>query len=136
SALLRPGAGPGRPYVAFDVPKASGGVRTQHAPRAALKRVQRIVLEQVLAPLDAHPAAHGFVPGRSAVTNARPHVSARLVLKMDLRDFFPTIHFGRLLGLFDHYGAGRAAGRALAAIVTYRPTLPDGRVSWPSVLPQ
>src|SRR5262249_41065408 len=54
----------------------------------------------------------------------------------DLRDFFPTIHFGRLVGLFVHYGAGREAARTLATIVTYRPTLPDGRVSWPSVLPQ
>jgi hypothetical protein len=136
AALIRPGAGPGCAYVAFEVPKARGGVRVLHAPRAALKRAQRRILDQLLAPLEAHPAAHGFVPGRSVVTNAAPHVGARLVLKMDLRDFFPTIHFGRLVGLFRRHGAGAPAAEALAALVTYRPTLPDGRVSWPSLLPQ
>ena len=39
--LLRPGEGPGAPYVAFEIPKASGGTRTIHAPRPALKAVQR-----------------------------------------------------------------------------------------------
>ena len=134
--LLRPGAGPGSPYVAFEVPKASGGVRVLHAPRPALKRIQRVVLKELLLPLDAHPAAHGFVRGRSVVTNAAPHVGARLLLKMDLVDFFPTIHFGRLVGLFQHYGAGEEAARVLAAVVTHRAKLPDGRVAWPSVLPQ
>lgn len=134
--MLRPGAGPGCPYVAFDIPKATGGARTLHAPRAPLKRVQRIVLRALLAPLEVHPAAHGFVAGRSIVTNAAPHVGGRIVVKMDLADFFPTIHFGRIIGLFEHYGSGREAARLLAAIVTYRPRLADGRVAWPSVLPQ
>ncbi|MCC7538040.1 MAG: RNA-directed DNA polymerase [Deltaproteobacteria bacterium] len=136
SRMIRPGHGSGRPYVAFEIPKATGGVRTLHAPRPALKRVQRLILERLLAPLEVHAAAHGFVRGRSTITNAIPHVGARIVVKMDLIDFFPTIHFGRLVGLFQHYGASVDAARTLAAVVTYRPTLPDGRVSWPSVLPQ
>jgi RNA-directed DNA polymerase len=134
--LLRPGAGPGCAYVAFEIPKATGGVRTLHAPRQPLKKIQRALLEKLLDPIAAHPAAHGFVRGRSIVTNAKPHVGAAVVVKMDLADFFPTIHFGRLVGLFEHYGAGRAAARALSAIVSFRPKLPDGRVAWPSVLPQ
>jgi hypothetical protein len=134
--LLRPGAGRGAPYVAFDVPKATGGVRTLHAPRPRLKRLQRRILDELLAPLEVHPSAHGFVPGRSTVTNARAHVAARIVVKMDLAEFFPTIHFGRVVGLFEQYGAGREASRMLAALVTHRPVLSDGRVAWPSTLPQ
>jgi hypothetical protein len=136
TVLLRPGAGPGCAYVAFEIPKATGGVRVLHAPREPLKRIQRTILRDILATLEAHPAAHGFVSGRSTVTNAKPHVGARIVVKMDLVDFFPTIHFGRLAGLLEHYGAGREAAKALAAIVTYRSKLVDGRVAWPSVLPQ
>lgn len=136
SRLLRPGAGPGCPYVAFVVPKASGGERTLHAPRPELKRLQGTVLRRLLAPLEPHPAAHGFVPGRSTVTNAQPHVGSQVVVKMDLVDFFPTIHFARLVGLFEQHGAGKQAAKTLAALVTYRPRLSDGRVAWPSVLPQ
>src|SRR6187399_1139547 len=134
--LLRPGAGPGHPYVAFEVPKASGGVRVLHAPRPELKRLQRELLRMFLAPLEAHTAAHGFVAGRSTVTNATPHIGARVILKLDIVDFFPTIHFGRVAGLFERHGAGHEAARTLAAIVTFRPKLPDGRIAWPSVLPQ
>jgi hypothetical protein len=136
TALVRPGDGPGSPYVAFEVPKASGGIRVLHAPRPALKRIQQRILRDLLDPLEVHPSAHGFVRGRSTVTNASPHVGAGLLVKMDIVDFFPTIHFGRVAGLFRLYGAGDEASKALAALVTYRPVLPDGRVAWPSILPQ
>jgi hypothetical protein len=135
-AMTRPGAGPGSPYVRFEVPKSNGAMRVLHAPRPALKRAQRVVLRELLAGLEPHSAAHGFVPGRSTVTNAEAHAGARLLVKMDLVDFFPTIHYGRLIGLFRHYGAGAEAARTLAALVTYRPVLADGRPAWPSVLPQ
>lgn len=70
------------------------------------------------------------------VTNAAPHIGARVILKLDVVDFFPSIHFGRVAGLFEHHGAGTEAAKALAAILTFRPKLPDGRIVWPSVLPQ
>jgi RNA-directed DNA polymerase len=133
---MRPGVGPGTPYVQFEVPKASGGVRLIAAPRADLKKAQQHILRELLDPLETHPACHAFVRGRSTVTNATPHVGSALVLKMDLVDFFPTIHFHRITGLFQHYGASRTSARLLAALVTYRPRLPDGRVAWPSLLPQ
>jgi retron-type reverse transcriptase len=133
---LRPGVGPGTAYVQFEIPKASGGVRHIAAPRAELKEAQRLILRKLLDALEPHPASHAFVTGRSTLTNATPHVGARIVLKMDLADFFPTIHFGRIIGLFEQYGASKAAARSLAALVTYRPTLDDGRVAWPSILPQ
>jgi hypothetical protein len=51
-----------------------------------------------------HPAAHGFVNGRSTVSNATPHVGAELVVKFDLKDFFPTIHYFRVMGFFASLG--------------------------------
>ena len=48
--------------------------------------------------------APGFVTGRSTVTNARPHLGSKLLVKFDLRDFFPTIHYYRVLGLFARLG--------------------------------
>jgi retron-type reverse transcriptase len=66
--------------------------------------VQRRILENILAKVPAHDAAHGFIPGRSTVTNARQHLGAELLVKFDLRDFFPTIHYYRVLGLFARLG--------------------------------
>ena len=66
--------------------------------------MQRNLLREILEKIPVHPAAHGFVPGRSTVTNAAVHAGAELVLKFDLSDFFPTIHFVRVAGLFGSFG--------------------------------
>lgn len=54
--------------------------------------------------MPVHGVAHGFVKGRSTVTNAQPHVGAEVVLKFDLSDFFPTVHYFRIVGLFASFG--------------------------------
>ncbi|MBJ6761520.1 RNA-directed DNA polymerase [Myxococcaceae bacterium JPH2] len=135
-ALMRPGTQSGSGYVEFEVPKRSGGVRRLSAPRPKLKAAQRTLLEQVLARMPAHPAAHGFVSGRSTVTNAEPHVGATVVVRVDLEDFFPSVHFRRVKGLFEAHGYGEEVATTLAGLTTYRAKLPDGTVAWPGVLPQ
>jgi retron-type reverse transcriptase len=134
--LLRAGEGPGAPYVAFEIPKASGGARTIHAPRAALKRVQRKILDGILAHIPAHDACHGFTRRRSTVTNAKPHLRAEIVVRVDLADFFPSIHFRRVEGLFREYGYAPPVARMLAGLTTHRPRLADGTAGWPGVMPQ
>jgi RNA-directed DNA polymerase len=134
--LMRPGTRTGSAYVEFEIPKAKGGTRRIAAPRRALRTAQRKILDEILGKVPQHEAAHGFVAGRSTVTNARPHTGAALVVKTDLKDFFPTVHYRRVAGLFTMLGYGEAVAAALAALTTYRPQLDDGRVVWPGVLPQ
>jgi retron-type reverse transcriptase len=122
--------------VEFDIPKASGGVRTLAAPRPALKAIQRTILREMLRVLPTHEAAHGFVPGRSIMTNAAPHVGAALVVKLDLRDFFPSVHYRRVVGLFEQLGYREDVAALLAGLTTHCRLLPDGRPAWPGVLPQ
>jgi retron-type reverse transcriptase len=92
------------PYTRFSIPKRDGSERVICAPKPQLLWIQRRLLDQVLSKVQAHDAAHGFIPGRSTVTNARPHLGASLLVKFDLRDFFPTIHYYRVLGLFARLG--------------------------------
>ncbi|MEZ4360596.1 MAG: reverse transcriptase family protein [Kofleriaceae bacterium] len=134
--LTRPGTGAGSAYVEFEVAKAKGGTRRLAAPRGPLRRAQRKILDELLAKVPQHDAAHGFVPGRSTVTNAAPHRAAALVIKTDLKDFFPTVHYRRVVGLFVALGYGVPVASALASLTTYRPMLADGTVVWPGVLPQ
>jgi RNA-directed DNA polymerase len=134
--FLRPGTEPGSGYVEFEIPKAKGGTRRIAAPRTPLRKIQRIILDQILAQMPMHDACHGFVKGRSTVTNARPHQGAALVVKLDLKDFFPTVHYRRVRGLFQHIGYNEAAASVLAGLTTYRPKLDDDQVIWPGILPQ
>jgi RNA-directed DNA polymerase len=135
-AFMRPGAESGSGYVEFTIPKATGGVRTICAPRAPLKRLQRSILRDLLAKVPSHDAAHGFLPKRSVVSNARPHEGAAIVVKIDLKDFFPTVHFYRVSGTFRYLGMGEAAAATVAALVTHRNKLPDGTLVMPGALPQ
>ncbi len=136
SAMLRPGAQAGSAYVEFEVPKATGGIRRIAAPRKPLRAAQRQILSDILAKVPVHDAAHGFVKARSTVTNATPHLGAAIVVKMDLVDFFPSIHYRRVVGLFEELGYPTGAAEALAGLCTYRPRLADGRMVWPGLLPQ
>ncbi|MCP3103700.1 reverse transcriptase family protein [Myxococcus sp. K15C18031901] len=135
-ALMRPGSGPGSGYVEFETPKRSGGMRRLCAPRAKLKAAQRALLDQLLSKLATHPAAHGFIAERSTVTNAREHTGANVVVRVDVEDFFPSVHYRRVKGLFEAHGYGAEVSATLAGLTTWRAKLPDGTVVWPGVLPQ
>jgi RNA-directed DNA polymerase len=87
--------------------KRKGGHRLIESPKRTLKQVQRKVLAEILNQVAAHPAAHGFTPGRSTVTNATPHVEAAIVLKFDLADFYASVSFGRVTAIFRGMGYSR-----------------------------
>jgi retron-type reverse transcriptase len=121
------------PYVLFTIPKRDGSPRTICAPKPQLRWTQRRILSEILDKVPAHDAAHGFLTGRSTVTNAQPHLGAEVVLKFDLKDFFPTIHYYRVVGLFASLGYGvaecrfstaddsRAVAPTLARLCCYSP---------------
>lgn len=108
-------------YVYFKIPKRSGGMRQLAAPHRKLAAAQRWILDTILRPLPVEDVAHGFVPGRSVVTNASPHVGQDIVLNFDLEDFFPTITFGRIRGMFQQLGYSPAVATILALICSECP---------------
>lgn len=108
-------------YIRFTVPKKSGGTRNLFAPHANLATAQEWILRNILDKVPTHLAAHGFVAGRSTVTNATPHVGHRVVVNTDLTDFFPTITFPRVLGIFRELGYSPAAATILALLCTESP---------------
>ncbi len=105
-------------YARFTIPKKSGGVREISAPMPRLKRAQYWVLVNILQPLEAHDAAHGFRAKRSILTNARPHAGRRVVINIDLKDFFPTISYRRVKGFFVRLGYPEKVAAPLALICT------------------
>ena len=87
--------------------RRSGGFRLIEAPKRTLKEVQRRILEGILDKIPAHPAVHGFLKGRSVKTFVAPHVGQRVVLRMDLQDFFPSFAAARIETLFRTFGISR-----------------------------
>ena len=83
-----------------------------------LKAAQARILTEILDKVPAHPAAHGFVRGRSIVTNARPHVGQSVVIKLDLRNFYPNVTYSRVVAIFRSLGYCREAAIWLARLTT------------------
>jgi RNA-directed DNA polymerase len=110
-----------RHYVTFEVPKRSGGTRQLSAPLPRMKAAQAWILEHILEKLPTESPAHGFIAGRSTVTNARPHAGKPIVVNQDLVDFFPTITFGRVRGVFLRIGYSPAVATLLALLTTEAP---------------
>ena len=103
-------------YQRFTVPKKAGGVRVISAPMPRLKRAQYWVLDNILAKVPVHPAAHGFLPGHGIVSNAQPHADQDVVINLDLQDFFPSVSHPRIKGLFVQLGYGEAVATVLALL--------------------
>ncbi|MFV0294790.1 MAG: reverse transcriptase domain-containing protein [Hyphomicrobiaceae bacterium] len=108
-------------YKRFQIPKKTGGMRTVSAPMPRLKRAQYWVLDNILARIEPHDAAHGFRAGRSIVSNAAPHVGKAVVVNLDLKDFFPSISFRRVKGVFASLGYPEAQAAVFALLTTEAP---------------
>lgn len=102
------------------VRKRSGGWRLLEMPRFRLREMQRKILHGILESVPIHDCAHGFRAGRSALTNARLHLGRRVVIRLDLRDFFLGIRVCRIQGLFKAMGYPIAAANVLAGLCTAR----------------
>jgi len=90
-------------YSSFKIQKKNGKTRTISTPTTSLKILQQklnCILSIIFTP---KLSSHGFVKGKSIKTNASIHVKSKYVLNIDLKDFFPSINFGRVRGMFMAY---------------------------------
>jgi RNA-directed DNA polymerase len=98
--------------------KAAGSIRLIETPKPHLKGLQRRILSGILNRMPSHPAVHGFVRGRSIKTFAAPHVGRRVVLRMDLENFFPSFPGARVQSFFRTIGYPEQVADLLGGIVT------------------
>lgn len=105
-------------YVQFAIPKRSGGERVILAPKRELKAILRELQEQLVVRLPVSEHAHGFLRGRSIATHAAQHVGKRVVVRLDIKDFFASLHVGRVRGLLIAFGYSYPVAATLAALMT------------------
>ncbi|RYX83678.1 RNA-directed DNA polymerase [bacterium] len=125
-------------YSHFSIPKRSGGTRAISAPRPYLKTAQAKILEGVLKQVEVHQAAAAFLPGLNIGDNAHKHTHTEaggpaVVMRIDLKDFFPSINFNRVAGVFVSLGYNAGISTLLALICTESPRIEatfDGQKSF------
>ena len=124
-----------RHYTCFAIPKKNGGLRIIEAPNKQLKYIQKklnAILEYIYQP---KISTHGYVKTKSVVTNAYPHIGKAIVVNLDIEDFFSSIHFGRILGLFQKqpFNFNKTIAKSLATFVCYNRRLPQGAPTSPVI---
>jgi len=122
-------------YLEFDIKKRNGGTRRISAPATNLKLIQQrlnVVLRAVYRP---KPSVHGFVARRNIMTNAEGHVRKKYVMNIDLENFFDSINFGRVRGMFmaQPYHLPPPVATVLAQICCHGNKLPQGAPTSPIV---
>lgn len=102
------------------IKKRSGGRRRIVVPYNNLKRIQRWILDEILAKEAVHPCCKGFIKGSSVLSNAKVHVGKKYIKKFDLKDFFESIDVRRVYGIFRGIGYSPAVSYDLASLCTIR----------------
>lgn len=137
-------------YRTFKIPKKNGEERTINAPVKELKDIQKKIsklLQDCLNTIyivedkrdhnkEIVSISHGFLRGKSIITNAQAHRNKRYVLNVDLTDFFGKIHYGRVYGFFinnKHFQLSEIVAHAISNIVCYKDGLPQGSPASPVI---
>ncbi|MBN2710981.1 MAG: RNA-directed DNA polymerase [Planctomycetes bacterium] len=117
-------------YNTFQIPKRSGGARTINEPKPETKALQHKIL-RMLRNGNTHKCAVGFRRGRGIVHNAIPHVGKAVVLKMDIRNFFPSVTREKCVTAIMQTGWEKGAAEILADICCLNGGLPQGAPTSP-----
>jgi hypothetical protein len=118
-------------YSEFTIPKRDGSRRTIAAPSEGLKRVQRLILRRVLGRLPVHPSVVGFERGLSFVDHARAHAGRAVIVRFDIREFFPSTPEKRVREYLRAIGWGNEAGAELCRLCCRNGALPQGAPTSP-----
>lgn len=122
-------------YRQFKIRKAAGGSRAIAAPPSVLRGFQRKLLSCITAIVAPKANVHGFTAHRSVKTNAANHIASTVVLNLDLLNFFPSITFGRVYGMFKKHPFNFSHGIAsvLAHMCCLDKLLPQGAPTSPAI---
>jgi RNA-directed DNA polymerase len=120
-------------YREFRIPKQNGQSRIILAPWGTLRRLQAWIQQSILSRVVPHPCAHGFVRGRSIVSNAAEHAGRRVVVRMDVEDFFPSITHRPIRKVFEQLGYPYRVAVLLTNLCTVDGRLPQGAITSPAL---
>lgn len=118
-------------YRTFSIKKRAGGERVIEAPYPSLLQCQTWIYHQILLKSPVHDCAHGYVPGRSIFTNATVHLGCKTLLKMDFKNFFPSVGIGWVIKFFSELGYDKNVAYALAALCCNRGRVVQGASTSP-----
>ncbi len=85
------------------IPKKDRTYRTVYQPSKKLKIIQYWLINNIYKNLAIHPAATAFQKDTSIKDNVYNHKKGKYFLKLDFKDFFPSIHFNDFMPIVSKW---------------------------------
>ncbi len=124
-------------YKKIEIPKKNWKMRTLNSPVYKLKRVQRIILKDILYKEINRLLIKNvtwFIPKKSIIDNAKYHVWKKYILKIDIKDFFPSVTQDRVFWLFrKEYNFDYSTSMYLSLLCSYNNQLPQWAPTSPTL---
>jgi len=120
-------------YRDFKIPKRSGGKRTISAPYPSLLMCQNWIYEHILKKAKLHHCSHAYRPKKSIISNAKEHLNTKALLKMDMKNFFPSIPFNWVINYFSKLGYADNVAHSIASLCCLSGGLPQGASTSPAL---
>jgi len=126
---------PENQYKRIVLKKRDGSDRIIYSPSEELKQIQRKLAYIFNLLYERKACVYGFVKNTNIVNNAQNHINKKLILNIDLKDFFTQIHFGRVRGMLmkPPYGIAEEAATTISQIVCLNGALPQGAPTSPII---
>ena len=118
-------------YYSFKLEKKKGGFRKINSPYPALKLIQNWILENILEKITLSKYAKAYIKGSSILDNATIHLNQDEILKVDLENFFGSIHKRRIITVFQQLGYSNKVSYYLASLCCFNNSLPQGACTSP-----
>lgn len=120
-------------YTEFEIPKRNGGKRLICAPNSGIKYIQKKLSEILLEIYPVKSCVHSYIKNKGIVSNSEQHKRKKFLVNIDLKDFFPSINFGRVRGIFKShpFKFEEDIATTLAQICCYKKSLPQGAPTSP-----
>ncbi len=112
-------------YKEYKIKKRNGNYRTIYEPNKILKHIQRKILSNILEDMKVSEYAKAYHKNINIVDNAIIHVKSKVILKLDIVDFFDNIDF---INVYKNcfYSFPKSIGILLTNLCTYYGFLPQG----------
>ena len=118
-------------YRHFSIPKSNGKIRNIDEPLPDLKFVQYWILRNILEKCSVSDYAKAYLKGRTLKHNARFHRAQKVVVTMDIKDFFPSISVKDITKIFENMGYFHDLSCFLAYLCCLNNAVPQGAPTSP-----
>lgn len=116
--------------------KPSGGLRVYRIPNKELKEVQKLIFRRLLRRFPVHDSIYSYRPKRNIVQSASMHVRKPVLVKLDIKEFYPNIRPRKVYEMFCERGCSQSVAKLLTQLTTCENQLPQGPPTSPDIANQ